>query len=452
MRGITLKQGNGISRRALLGTGAGLAAATAVGTRLPGALGDADEAQAAGAVRKQSLLPPERIGLQLYSLRESVSDIGFAKVLETVAEIGFKHVEFAGYTQGSNPEITVKQLRALLDANGLIATGSHVSPNDDASMNRILDDAAVLGIPNVGVSLVTPNGATASGWRATAERYNHFGEMAAKRGVRFYFHNHFQEWAPVPDANGKRGIDLLLEGTNPALVDWQMDIYWAYVASSQNRNAFDPLADYALPQRNRIRLFHVKDGRPSQNQILDVGEGEIDFQRFFTELFKQSPDQVSKHIYLWERDSAADHPRGPLAAARSSYVNMRYGLFVPATDTTGTPGTPGTPGTSDFCAPAPGFTASIRSTTIRRVRLRRVLRVTLQLSAPAEVSARLVRGKRRLAGANRRLDPGTRTFDVPLPRSASAGAARLELTVSNGAGVSLALRDAIRVPRRRSRR
>lgn len=427
----------GISRRALFGAGAGVAATAAFGLRA-GTGGEV--AEAAGPVAKRSLLPPERIGLQLYSLRDTIAEVGFAKVLESVAEIGFRQVEFAGYTQGSNPEITLKELRALLDANGLVAAASHVSPSDDASMAAILDEAAALGIPRVGVSLTAPDGPpTVSGWEAAAEQYNAYGEMAAKRGVRFYLHNHFQEWLPTADDPSRRGMDVMLAATDPALVDFELDIFWAYCGRAQAGGGFDPLQDYAIPHRNRIPMFHVKDGRPAQTLlgIQDVGEGEIDFQEFFTALFAVAPDQDQRHIYLWERDNASDHPRGPLAAARTSYVNMRHALFVPA------------PKADADCPPATGFSASVLKTRLRRgASGRRVLRVTLEATGAADVSARLTRGRRRLAATTRRLEPGTHTIDLALPRTAPAGAATLSLTVSDGGAVSFSLREPVTIPRR----
>ena len=428
----------GISRRGLLGAGAGVAAAAALGGRGSAPVG-AEAAEAAGALAKRSLLPPERIGLQLYSVREAIADVGFAKVLETVAEIGFKQIEFAGYTQGSDPEITLKELRALLDANGLVAAASHVSPGDDASMEAILDDAAVLGIPRVGISLVLPEGPpTTSGWQSAAEQFNHYGELAARRGFGFYLHNHFEEWLPVADAPDRRGMDILLEETDPKLVEFQLDIFWAYVGRAQSGDAFDPLHDYVIPHRHRIPMFHVKDGVPRTADIRDVGEGEIDFQAFFSTLFAQSRDQDQKHLYLWERDNAADHPRGPLAAARSSYVNMRHGLFAPAV------------GDSAECGAAPAFTAAVSATSVRRSRTgRRRVRATLDLGAPAEVTARVTRGRRTLAATTRRLERGTRILDLALPRATAAGLAHLDLTVSNGSGVSLRLRDSIRLPKGR---
>src|SRR3954470_4677191 len=183
-----------LSRRGLIGAAAGLGAAAALTTRTGQALG-----ATAKITPDAGILPSDRIGLQLYSVRDSVSSLGFAKVLEALARIGFKYVEFAGYTQGTTPEITPAQLRDLLRANGLSAIGSHVSPSDDASMQQILDDAQAIGIPNVGISFEVPSGLTTSGWAALADQWNHYGQMAAARKVGFYLHNHFQEWALCPD-------------------------------------------------------------------------------------------------------------------------------------------------------------------------------------------------------------------------------------------------------------
>jgi hypothetical protein len=231
-------------------------------------------------------------------------------------------------------------------------------------------------------------------------------------------------------------MDVLLEETDPRLVFFQLDIFWAHVGAAQSGNAFDPLADYVVPLRDRFKIFHVKDGIPATAQILDFGEGEIDFQSFFTTLFAQAPDQPEKHLYMWERDNASEHPRGPLASARASFVNMRYGLFVP------------TAGGDADCVAAPGLTATVLDSVFRRTRTgRRTLRVTLELDGPADVTARLTRGRRTLAAATRRVDRGTRTIDLALPRRAAGGPAKLNLTLSNGAGVTVELRDAVRVPK-----
>jgi sugar phosphate isomerase/epimerase len=324
------------SRRKFVGAGAGAAAAAALGAKASAVLGAGVEKQAgaeADAYGGPGLLPANRIGLQLYSVRDQVSALGFAPVLQTLAQIGYKQVEFAGYTQGTTPEITVQQLRQLLDANGLAAVGSHVSPSNDASMNQILDDAEVLGLPQVGISFVIPtSGTTVAGWQTLADSYNHYGQLAAARGIGFYLHNHFQEWSQCTDNPLQRGEDVLLLECDPRYVFFELDIYWAYVGQSmfgRGATPFDPLLDYALPHRDRYRLWHVKDGLPNQagvypdplDNMCDAGEGIIDFETFFCTV-----GQIDTHTYLWERDNASSHPQGALVSAEWSYVYMRHGL------------------------------------------------------------------------------------------------------------------------------
>ena len=426
-----MHQDHGLSRRALLGAGAGLAAGAALGTgRAAAATGPA----AAAAPAKRSLLPPDRIGVMLYSLRDDIAEHGFARVLETVAEIGYKQVELAGYTQGSSPEITVRELRALLDANGLVAAGSHVSPSDDASLAQILDDAEVLGIPQVGLSLLAPSGApTVAGWTAAAEQYNRWGEIASRRGIGFYLHNHFQEFLPTADDPGRRGYDVLLAATDPRFVSFQLDVFWAYAGREQSGGAFDPLTDYAIPHRDRFPLLHVKDGLPERAQFTDAGEGRIDFQAFFTALFAAAPGEDRRHLYLWERDNAGEHPRGGLAAARSSFVNLRHGLWAP-----------GAPAAD---APAGGgLAATVGDARFRRAGGRRVLEVPVRLDGDAEVTVRLVRRGRTLAEGRRSAGRRTRRVRLALPASVAPGDARLSVTVTQGADAYTA-RDGVRVPR-----
>jgi sugar phosphate isomerase/epimerase len=407
-----------ISRRGLIAGGAGLAAASLVPGR--GAVAPAEAASLTSAPRA-SLFPPERIGLQLYSVQDQISAQGFAKVLPELAGIGYKLVEFAGYTDST--DITVPQLRRLLDDNGLKAIGSHVSPSDDESMKKILEDAAVLGIPNVGISLPLPEqGPTVAGWSALSKTYNHWGELASKAGVGFYLHNHFHEWFPCPDDPSKRGEDVFLAETDPRYVFFEMDIYWAHVGMSQSKaTPFDALLDYAIPHRDRYRLFHVKDGKQNSfgtyddafTNIVDAGQGSIDFQAFFDKLFSVAPDQVTKHHYIWERDNAGDHPRGSIASARSSFTYIRYGLY----------------GESAGTAPATGadVPGAVTAVAFRRLKTgRRVLRVTIETDQTVKATLGLKRGNKVLVrNRSRTLKAGRHTMDLRLPRTARAGRAQL---------------------------
>ncbi|GAB1358825.1 hypothetical protein MASR1M31_06040 [Porphyromonadaceae bacterium] len=71
------------------------------------------------------------IGLQLYSLRGDVKDRGIAETIKSVAEMGYKTVEAAGYSEGKFYGMAPAEFKALVEANGLKCTSSHVGKGYD---------------------------------------------------------------------------------------------------------------------------------------------------------------------------------------------------------------------------------------------------------------------------------------------------------------------------------
>jgi sugar phosphate isomerase/epimerase len=322
-----------MSRRRFLGAGSGAVAAAVLA---PAA------AMAKGAPNKKKdkprppthglpagLLPPDRIGVQLFTLDDQVGSIGFAKVFDRLAAIGYREIEFAGFTQGSAGAITTSEIRALMDDRGLRGVGAHTSI-DESNASQVLDDAETLGLPNVGIAIEVPeHGVHVDGWKKLAEDYNRVGALTAERGIRWYLHIHGPAYAPTPDSPTTRGLDVLLEETDPSLVFFEMDIFWAYFGQtyfgSSQALPFEPL-EYVLAQPERFPLFHVKDGKRNQAgglhnaEMTDVGEGSIDFQAFLSAL------DLGAHRYIMERDNADSHPKGSLASAHCSFLFMRHGL------------------------------------------------------------------------------------------------------------------------------
>jgi sugar phosphate isomerase/epimerase len=182
----------------------------------------------------------------------------------------------------------------------------------------VLDDAEEIGLPYVGTASSPGQryGETVDGYRRAAEDFNRFGAAAKARGLRFYQHNHSGEFALE---GGTRLYDVLLEETDPRLVFFELDIFWAYVGQSRFPG-FRP-HEYPWDQPRRFPLFHVKDGRfdggPSFGWTMtDVGDGDIAFEPFFCGL------DTADHHYLVERDTAPDpdaNPAGSFATAARSY-------------------------------------------------------------------------------------------------------------------------------------
>lgn len=146
--------------------------------------------------------------------------------------------------------------------------------------------------------------------------------------MKFYQHNHSEEFSFATDNPKVRLYDVLLAETDPDLVFLEMDIFWAY--SGQFRFSkrpdgsaapFEPL-DYVLKQPHRYPLFHVKDGvsDPSNQygyDMVDVGDGDIDYQRFISAVTKLRGQRFAHH---WQAEH--DNPSESLTFARRSSKHL----------------------------------------------------------------------------------------------------------------------------------
>ena len=282
--------GSTVAVGAATGTGAGPAAA------IPATAG------AGGGGRRR--VPPGKLGIQLYSIRDKFSSLGFRAVFERLSTLGYREVEFAGYTQGGVGAITPAEIRTLLDDNGLVAVGSHRGISDFArNLEAELDIAETLGMAHVGTANAPTNDRTVGGYLAAAEQFNGFGAAAAARGLKFYQHNHQHEFGFATDDPATRLYDVFLENTDPAAVYLEMDVFWAFVGRHLYPG-FEPV-EYVLAHRDRDPMFHLKDGRvipQSSNgyDIVEFGVGDLDYQAFLGAL-----SGSGRQHGIWEQDNAS---------------------------------------------------------------------------------------------------------------------------------------------------
>lgn len=243
----------------------------------------------------------DRIGVQLYTLRTEMQK-GVGPVLEQVAAIGYREVEFAGYF-----DVAPAALRTMLEANGLTAPAAHVDFNGLlASSEAALDAAATLGHQWLVVAwLPVEMRSSLDDYKRRAEDFNRLGEACRARGMRFAYHNHDFEFAPL---DGGMGYDALLAACDPSLVDFEMDLFWITRAGQR------PL-DYFARAAGRFPLVHAKDMDGSaEHRMVDVGSGTIDFAA----IFAQREQAGLQHVFV-EHDEPAD----PWASVRASYAALR---------------------------------------------------------------------------------------------------------------------------------
>lgn len=281
---VTSTMENRRSFLAAVGTAAlGIAARRALG-QLPN--GDI-------AVRAPNKL--SRIGMELYTVRSKVAT-DMAGTLEQLAKIGYKEVEFAGYYNHPAAEI-----RDMLRANGLTAPSAHIAI--DAIETKAAETFAAAH--TIGHEWITvpslPRGpkTTADDWNRVAAQFNSAAAACKAAGFRFAFHNHNDVVRRTGDV---LPIDVLMKETDPALVSYEMDIYWVVNGGA------DPLQLLAA-YPGRFTMLHVKDSMgPPDHKMADAGAGVIDFKTIFARA------KGIEHYFVEH-----DDPPDPLASAAASY-------------------------------------------------------------------------------------------------------------------------------------
>jgi sugar phosphate isomerase/epimerase len=246
--------------------------------------------------------PPrlERLGLQLYTVRAALAK-DLEGTIAAVAAAGITELEFAGtYNKDA------AWWRALLARHGLTAPAAHEAlPATDDGWGAIFDRAHAMGHAMVIVPFVgNEYRGSRAAWQRLAARLTTGAQRAKAAGLRFGYHNHDFEFAPV---DGTTGFDILTTETDPALVALELDLYWAVKAGQ------DPLALFAR-WPGRIHCCHVKDAGPApERQMRDVGAGTIDFRT----LLARGRAAGLQHWFI-EHDNPAD----PLASVRASAAHL----------------------------------------------------------------------------------------------------------------------------------
>jgi len=255
-----------MNRRQFLDTATRATGALCTGVVLSSCTSDSSDDSEAPSSSEGASLPA--IGLQLYTIR-SVMEEDFRGAMEQVAQIGYDEVEFAGYYDRSPDEIG-----ALLDDLSLAAPAAHVP----LSRIREAPDEVIQTAQAIGHQyLVCPylqegDRASLDDYRRRAEEFSAFGERCAAADLQFAYHNHGFEFAEM---DGTRPYEVLLEETDPQLVQMEIDLYWVVEAGH------DPLT-FIKRNPDRYPLCHVKDRGPDGG-MTSVGDGTIDFAGIFAE-------------------------------------------------------------------------------------------------------------------------------------------------------------------------
>lgn len=251
--------------------------------------------------KKEFFSTPQKIGLQLYTLRNEMGKDAKGTLAKVAAQ-GYKTVETFGYGNGKWFGMNATELRAALKANGLTTPSGHTFPASvflqsgwEEKWKPAVADAKAVGQEFIVIPWMEEQYRTdINNFKKMAAACNKAAEICKQAGIKLAYHNHDFEFAPLAGTNG---YDVLLKETDPKLVFFEMDLYWVSKAGK------DPLAFFSK-YPGRFAMWHIKDmdNTPKKN-FTEVGSGVINFKK----IFNYAQQSGMKYFFV-EQDQCAGAP------------------------------------------------------------------------------------------------------------------------------------------------
>jgi sugar phosphate isomerase/epimerase len=247
------------------------------------------------------------LSVQLYTLR-NVLPKDPEGVIKSIAEIGYREAEVL--------ETHIDQIMPIVRANGMTAPSGHFALQTGAAWEASVQKAKKHGLKYVIMPYVMPNARGGPDvFRKLADDMNRAGEVCAKEGIQYCYHNHAFEFA---GKEGERPWDILMERWDKNLVHLEVDLFWVSVAGLVP-------SDFLRRYAGRVPLVHLKDkafGTPVQfTEVVppyafrEVGTGMLDFP-----LILRACEVAGVKHYVVEQDQTTGNPVDSL---RLSYNNLR---------------------------------------------------------------------------------------------------------------------------------
>lgn len=253
------------------------------------------------------LVPLSSFGLQLYSLRDDLPKDPKG-VLKQVAGFGYKEIEGYEGDKGMFWGMSHTDFKKYMDELGMVMVSSHCDINKD--FEKKAAQASEIGMKYLISPWIGPQ-KTADEYKKFADTFNKKGEICKQNGIRFAYHNHGYTFK---ETEGQMPQDILMQQTDPALVDFELDIYWVVTAGADPESWFKKYP-------NRFSLCHVKDrikgADPKEEEAsCDLGTGSIDYAK----VLRVAADNGMKH-FIMEQERYDNST--PLKSAEAGAVYLK---------------------------------------------------------------------------------------------------------------------------------
>lgn len=216
------------------------------------------------------------LGIQLYMVKEDMEKDP-AGTLAQLGKMGYTQIESFDNNRGIFWGSTNREFNQMARGNGLDMVSSHYA-GDRNGYEKTARLAAEIGMKYLIYPWKGPQ-KTIDDFKKIADEFNDYGRICKKHGLRFAYHPHDY---PYKKVDGQLPINVLLDHTDEALVDFEIDFYYT-VTEGQ-----DP-EYYIKKYKPRFRLCHMRDvlkerlpAGSAEESACDLGQGIIPYPRLLT--------------------------------------------------------------------------------------------------------------------------------------------------------------------------
>ena len=278
-----------------------------------GCKGKQDESNIQEAVDPPAFKYADRMGIQVFGLRELLVE-NPQKVFTELAAMGIKNIELFD-------PATLNTYVPIIKDLGMTALSTHflpgyisgkwdtvkktgMAPPADYHFENIIDDCVSNGVKYLGIAIMMPEERQSlDDYKRFAELTNQHAEISKKAGVQLYYHNHSFEFEPT---EGAIPFDEMLKVFDSDLVKIELDVFWATIAHNDPLSWIKKLGDQLL-------FLHMKDlkaNTPLDYSVFDVdnaafleiGDGTIDFEK----VMKACKEAGVQYAFLDQDHTAMD--------------------------------------------------------------------------------------------------------------------------------------------------
>jgi len=242
---------------------------------------------------------------QLYTRRDfTQTPEGVRKTFLKVKEIGYNAVQVSGFGP-----IDPYQLKDLADEADVKIAATHVSydrmKND---FDALVKEHKLWNCKYIGLgSMPSEYSKSYEGYEKFAEECSDIARKFTDAGLRFIYHNHNFEFEKF---NGKTGLEILFEKTDPNVFDFEIDTYWIQ-AGGANPVKWIKKVD------GRMDVIHFKDMaiKDRKQVFAEIGEGNLDWPDIISACYK-----IGVKWYCVEQDIC---PGDPFESLAISFRNLK---------------------------------------------------------------------------------------------------------------------------------